>query len=133
MSYDYFLVCMECKTGIHLGKTVYTKYEGVDQVTLGFDLLGSTSEHAWSPSAKNCTDLQHFLILHRTHELRVLPETVGKYASELSVPHSFPTFDDDPDPEYNRIAFLSQDPGKPDPVKEGDELPEDVIKKLRIF
>lgn len=44
MSAYYYLLCLDCKTGIHLGKTVYTQYEDIDQQTLGFDQLGYSGD-----------------------------------------------------------------------------------------
>lgn len=134
MSYDYDLVCLDCRTGIYLGKTVYTQYEDIDHQTLGFNLIGySSDEQSWEPNIKVCANLQHFLMLHRTHELRVLPDTVQKYESFIGIPQSFPTTNDDPDPSSNRKLFFSQDAGKPDPEKEANDLPQDVIEKLKLF
>jgi hypothetical protein len=69
--------------------------------------------------------------LHRTHELRVLPDTVEKYASDIGFPQSFPELDRRW-PE-NRVNFLETDVGTPDPDREATELPPDVIKVLRSF
>lgn len=133
VSYSYFIVCMECKTGVLLGKAVYTKYKGIENLTYGFENLGLTSEASWKPDPDGCSKLQHFLMLHRNHELRVLPDTVHKYAGDLGVPQSFPCDADDADPEYNKTTFFLSDTGKPDPEKEADELPESVIERLREF
>jgi hypothetical protein len=45
MSDSYYLVCMECKAGIHLGKTVNTRYKDIDSDTYGFSTLGHTTEN----------------------------------------------------------------------------------------
>lgn len=132
MSYSYFIVCMECKTGVLLGKSVFTRYKNSEHVTYGFENLGCTSEDGWSPYEQGCSELQHFLMLHRNHELRVLPDTAQKYAGDLDIPQSFPCADDS-DPEYDRTAFFLKDTGVPDPEKEADELPESVIDRLREF
>lgn len=134
MSDTYSIVCIDCKTGVELGKTVYIQYKDIEKKSLGFNLLGySDNEKSWKPNKKECSTLQHFLILHRTHELRVLPDTVDKYASFVGVPQSFPTDNDDPDPLYNRKIFLSQDVGKPEPEQEANNLPNSVIEKLKKF
>ena len=72
-------------------------------------------------------------MLHRNHELRVLPDTVEKYAGNLGIPQSFPDDDKTADPEYNRTAFFLRDVGRPDPENEADDLPESVIERLREF
>jgi hypothetical protein len=124
---------MECKTGVLLGKAVFTQYRETQHVTYGFTALGHTFEDGWSPREEGCSELQHFLMLHRNHELRVLPETVERYSGDLGIPQSFPDDDKTTDPEYNRAAFFLRDTGKPDPVKEAEELPESLIKRLQEF
>jgi hypothetical protein len=132
MSDSYYLVCMECKAGIHLGKTVNTRYKDIDSDTYGFSTLGHTTENGWRGSEDSFADLQHFLMKHRTHELRVLPDTVDIYAADIGFPHSFPCSDDS-DPEYSRSAFLASDVGCPSPQAEMEKLPDSVIEKLKEF
>jgi hypothetical protein len=132
MSNSYYLVCMECKTGIHLGKTVCARYKDVNKDTYGFSSLGHTSGNSWHGTEESFADLQHFLILHRTHELRVLPDTVDVYATDLGFPHSFPC-EENGDVQYSRSVFLQSDVGYPDPKKEMQNLPDDVVEKLKKF
>ncbi len=78
-------------------------------------------------------NVQYFLMLHRLHELRVLPDTVDMYASVDCVPSAFPTTDDDFDPIYNRKLFLSEDVGIPDPDKEAVNISDELKSKLKEF
>lgn len=134
MGVDYFLVCMSCKNGIQLGKSIHVKYRGMPEKTYGFSLMGTQKEGIWVPDVRCCSSLQHFLMLHRAHELRVLSEHVEKYAKHSTVPYSFPMLDfDENDGEHSRYNFFSTSPSKPDPAKEADELPEDLIAKLKQF
>lgn len=124
---------MECKTGVLLGKPVRTQYKGIQHESYGFGGLGHTFGDGWEPREHRCSELQHFMMLHRNHELRVLPDTVEKYAGDLGIPQSFPDDDKTTDQEFNRTAFFLKDTGKPDPVKEADELPPSLIERLRKF
>lgn len=131
MGVTYFLTCMQCKTGLNLGKAVKTHYDGVPKQTYGFDALGHSSQGPYTPSIPHLELLQHFLMLHRTHELRVLPDTVAKYVTDIGFPQSFPELDRRW-PE-SRVNFLEIDVGTPDPEREVDELAPDVVKVLRSF
>ncbi len=131
MSNTYYLVCMDCKTGVLLGKVVPAQYDNIE--TYGFDQLGYQEFNKWKSSYDQLINIQKSLMIHRTHELRVLPDTVDKYATDVGIPHSFPGFDDDRDPESNRLLFLSTDVGTPNPEFETNNLSEELIEKLKKF
>ena len=135
MSSSYFLVCMECKDGVNLGKKHNRKYPIAEKCTLGFASLDFSLDVKGQPGGVllevECLD--HFLMLHRTHELRVLPDLADKYSTDLGFPHSFPTLDDDGSEEYSREAFLNIDLGDVDPEEDMVNLSNDVIEKLKKF
>jgi hypothetical protein len=135
MSVNYDLICLDCKQGVGLSKIITVRYEAGDRETYGFDALGETADGAWEPIASACAEVQHFLMLHRTHELRVLPEHIEKYFDENTEPVRVVTRDTDEyeldDYEYSRSEFFAADPGKLDPGAEADALPPHVIRKLR--
>ena len=133
MSYSYFLVCMKCRTGVLLGKAVRRKYEGTEAETTGFTALffkrGGGSFDSQILDDVECLD--HFLMMHRTHELRVLPDSIEKHMKGVDFPESFPVDEDSTDPSFNRLTFLNQPVGKVDPAREADELDVDTIVALK--
>ncbi|MCY7296227.1 hypothetical protein [Alteromonas sp. a30] len=132
MSNCYFLVCMDCKSGILLGKTVEAKYSDITKSTSGFSELGTNKDH-WHFNYKCAVNLQHFLMLHRGHELRVLPDTVDKLARDKGFPNTWVGENNDPDPDYDRLSFLNQDVGIPDPESEMENLPNELLERLSKF
>lgn len=133
MSSDYYLVCTECKTGLLLGKSIHVEYPEYDVTSYGFSSMGSLKNIKDNSHAiQTCEDLQHFLMLHRCHELRVLPSEADRYAEHVGIPNSFP-FGDDAEPEYNRAGFYRSETKIPDGRSEADAFPEELIKKLNSF
>jgi len=133
MSSSYFLTCLDCKTGVNLGKAIHASYPDCEVSTYGFNNLGSSALGEWKPSLDNLINVQHFLMLHRGHELRVLPDTAEKYANDIGFPHSWPDSNDDLDENHNRLKYLEQKVLKPSPENELDILPQEVIEKLKTF
>lgn len=133
MGIVYFLVCMDCKSGVHLGKAVHTRYKSVSNPTYGFSSIGYTYEDGWRPNQEGTEELQHFLMMHRTHELRVLSERADKYAADIGFPQSWPSEGNSFDPPNDRQTFLETSAGIPDPEKEIENLPEELIRKLKTF
>lgn len=70
MSISYCLVCIDCGEAFHLGKTYKMQSRFHTEPSYGFGY------HALAPeeSERELVALQHFLLLHRQHELRVLPD-----------------------------------------------------------
>jgi len=135
MSVSYFIVCMECRTGVNLGKPVKRTYENVGEESIGFSSLVFTegAKHAsYNYLLRSVEELDHFLMLHRSHELRVLPETADLHATDIGFPNSFPV-DDDSSKEYNRLVFLSQSVGEVDPCRDLESLKPEIIKNLEKF
>ena len=133
MGVAYFLVCMDCKSGVHLGKAVATQYDEESQTTYGFSDIGHNSGNAWMPSASTVINISHFLMLHRGHELRVLPDSVEKYASVIGFPHGWPDSDDDLDPNHSRTIFLDTEIPRPSADEDLKNLPKNLIDKLKKF
>ena len=127
MSYSYFLTCLDCGRSIHLGKTIGVEYSGIEGVKTGFAMLGGNNVSGWQPSKEVVEELQHFLFVHRGHELCVVPETVNNRAPEIEF--AFPTDDETSDPLFNRSSFFAQDVTKAD--AEDDQLADDVILRLK--
>lgn len=138
MSNSYYFICMDCKDGIHLGKAIKITYPGVETDSYGFGMLGYGGSglddlKEWVADGKSVGLLQQFLMLHRGHELRILPDTVEKYESKTSkgIPHRFPL--DDSKEECSYESYFSIKIEKPDPEKEADDLPIDLIDRLKKF
>jgi len=129
MSYSYYLVCLDCGTSIHLGKTISVNYEDVADSKFGFASLGCSKDVSEKFLSGAWAELQHFLMVHRGHELRVVPETVQYLNS--SIEFVFPTDDDTNDPLFNRSIFFENANSKPDPIKDADNLSNDVIRRLK--
>lgn len=130
MSSGYYLICLDCNRAVLLSKPIGIRYPGQDDMTFGFSSLTSPDSDQWQPSAEGCAELQHFMMLHRTHELRVLSEHVNKHVRG-DVPGGFPSSADDPDPDYNSKVFFGTVVDPPAPETEADDLPPDLIKRLQ--
>lgn len=133
MASYYFLVCMECRSGINLGKAVLTRYGPNQPENYGFSGLGYFEGAKWVPELDEVVNLDHFLMLHRGHELRVLPDTVQVHVTDGAFPDSWPDMDGDVDLNHDRTRFLQQVPRKPDADAELKTLSDDVIEKLSRF
>lgn len=133
MSSSYYFVCMECKTGILLGKSIYVEYPDYDVRSYGFSSIGTfRKDKDNSYAIETCEELQHFMMLHRCHELRVLPSDADRYAEHLGLPNSFPCFEDS-EPGYIRENFFRSNMKAPDGKSEADALPKELVKKLKLF
>lgn len=121
MSVRYFLVCMDCKSGVLLGKVIPVEYFGSS--CFGFSQLKETEE--WH-------DLPQFLLAHRSHELRVLPGNAEKFAADIGFPHSFPGGNDNEGlAEREHLAEMTKQP--PDPELDLSKLDQAVIDRLKNF
>lgn len=134
MSVEYFLCCLDCGEGVILGKPKVVRYANCSGEAFGFSALGlSAAGKLWEPSAKSGEVLDHFLMLHRGHELRVLPGTVERFAERESFPTSWPDQDNDEDPAYDRLKFLSSHAPRPDPQADLENVSDETRKKIRRF
>ena len=133
MGVTWSLCCLDCGDGVLLGKPVKGGGPGPGPGTLGFETLGRQGDEGWAPAAEGAANLAHFLMLHRCHELRVLPETAGALATREEFPTAWPDQPGDPDPAHDRTRFLARDPGRPDPVAETAALPERVKARIAEF
>jgi hypothetical protein len=116
---------------VYLGKSTSATFAPNNLKYFGFSNIGHMSSGEWRPDGDGCARLQHFLMVHRSHELRVLPEYIEQYATEQALPSGFPTNEEDDDPDYNLIDFFKQNAGTPDPHKEADDLPLSLVDRLR--
>lgn len=123
MSISYFLVCMQCKSGVLLGKAVPVTYSA--ESCFGFSQLGEALGEGF-------LDVQQFLMAHRLHELRVLPGNVERFASDLGVPHSFPS-SGDIDGIQEREALARRTREAPNPEGDLSNLDPDLLDKLSLF
>jgi len=129
VSCSYYLVCLDCGTSIHLGKAVAVNYEDVADTKVGFASLSCSKDARKKFSRGAWAELQHFLMVHRGHELRVVPETVQHLDS--SIEFVFPTDNDTNDPLFNRSIFFENGNCKPDSIKDAEKLSNDVIRRLK--
>src|SRR3569623_1543933 len=118
MSINYHLCCMDCNEGASLPKLHFTTYEEVGEATLG--LLGSTVDGKWVPDRELCMLIDHFLVIHRGHELRLL--------SELAAQGDFPReifYSDVEEPDS--LDFLRRPVGVDDARAELDAYPDELL------
>jgi hypothetical protein len=129
MSIDYQLVCIDCLESISLGKAVSARYRKQNTKSYAFDNLGmgggenQVKDH-WEPDIDGCEVLSHFLMLHRTHELRVLPDSVLNVISL-----NFPINDEYDD--YSYTEFLNSELKRPRSDEDAEKVPADVIYRIQ--
>ncbi len=133
MSNSYFMICADCEDGLALllGKAIFVHYEGREKQNFGFASLGGDMGGHWQSAQKGCEELSHFLMLHRGHELRVVPDVIDGPPYGVDLPQGFPSDDDTSDPNFNRSVFFARDPVKPDPEADAANLPAELIRRLR--
>ncbi|WP_020405396.1 hypothetical protein [Hahella ganghwensis] len=131
MSSNYLLLCIDCNEGLDLGKTFKIRLSTDDRESYGFDAIGGLGiNRELGDKAVYVEEtiefLQFFLMKHRLHEIRVLPDTVKKYETQNS--SGIP----DPYPDYEKYGEYMKAPiVKPDPDKEADILDKALIEKLK--
>lgn len=118
---------------MNLGKAVSTQYYETSQETYGFSDIGHNSGNGWIPSIPVVVNIDHFLMLHRGHELRVLPDSAAKYAENIGFPHEWPDDNDDLDPRHNRSSFLDKEIPRPDSDQDLNNLSKELVERLRRF
>lgn len=111
-----------------LGKPIKVRYRENPQENFGFAWLGG-GIGSWSPSYEGVADLQQFLVIHRGHELRVLPGSAG--GANVAIEFLFPDDDDTTDPHFNRTAFFEHEDAVLDVELDRQRVPESVLKKLK--
>lgn len=123
MGYGYDLVCLDCREAFHLGKT-HCKDENYQEVGWQFSGIRIDGGGRLEKGALFAT-IARFLLLHRCHEIRVLPEHTTIY-------------DVDPDMKLKDIGediplteFLARPVApEPDPEAEWKQIPKDVVEYM---
>lgn len=128
MSSGYYMACVDCEIGIYLSKPISISYCAGSVNTFGFAELGGDGAQDWEPSPTGTALLQHFLMLHRGHEIRVLSQHTDRFTGEVDFPKNVYDIDETEESELN---FLRLDVGIPDPYSEPETYPESLIEKLR--
>ena len=138
MSRDYYTVCMDCGERFSLGKSVEIQDTRLNKGVYGFAFISDGHDDEFEradPSTKRMVHtswryLQHFLMRHRGHEIRVLPEAlIGPYES-VSFPQYAPhdpsgSLDFVPEENY----YLSPT-GLPTQEQDAKSVPQEVLNRL---
>ena len=74
MSIDYGLVCVDCGEALHLGKSHVVNSRFHNSGSWGLSSIGNATKDFSEENQRLLVALQHFMLLHRQHELRVLPD-----------------------------------------------------------
>lgn len=121
MGISYSIVCIDCGECYHLGKTHKVKTKHHQSDSYGFSSIGNVSQNSDNNYPQFLVGLQHFLILHRQHELRVLPD------NKTQVQDAWTWFDDLEGLEGGLEHLLSQSVKAPSPGHDPDfEEPIDI-------
>jgi hypothetical protein len=138
MSFDSHVCCMDCGAWLVVGKYVRIHDARLKQDVYGFAFLSdghrddvdAIHKSAWDQLHEKWRYLDHFLMRHRGHEIRVLPEElVGRFESEV-----FPVYrPEEPDvldgtPHEN---YYLTPTGTPDQTRDAELAPEKVTKRLQ--
>jgi hypothetical protein len=120
MSYTYHLVCIDCRVILDLGKIIAIDEDGRD-IPWQFGGWIDLDTHERLEAASLDSAVERFLILHRGHELRVVPD---RYLAKA-----------DPECQLRRIetvAELFSQPISPEPDPEDDveHVPSGVTTRL---
>ncbi|WEQ50803.1 hypothetical protein LV478_02030 (plasmid) [Komagataeibacter oboediens] len=135
MSATYYLICMDCGEVVDLGKAIKFREPKLKKEIYGFAFLNDGHDDVETSEMSPVTILtwrylEHFLMRHRGHELRVLPgDLVEKYENDY-----FPVYaPGDPfgtDEYVPEESYYSSHTGKPNQEKDANSVPENVIKRL---
>lgn len=134
MSYNYMLVCMDCKCGLDLGRLVKSSVGSEKKKGFAYESMGGYLQQLSSGGVEANYDnefievLQQFMLRHHMHELRIMPETVQKYESESGdgILDGLINYE-----SYGK--FLNELPEQPSPEKEVNKISDYLIKKIREF
>jgi len=127
MSGSYFLSCIDCSMSILLGRPTSVKYQEFPQQKFGFAMLGS-GRSGWEPFDRGVADLQQFLVIHRGHELRVIPDTIGEMESNADNLDGYET--DQQDRLLSRMAFFQNDDAVLDAQADKYGVPATALEKF---
>lgn len=138
MSRDYSVVCMECGEWHALGKSYKFHNISLKKDLYGFAFISDGHDDDFEKSDQITIDmvhrhwryLQHFLMRHRGHEIRVLPEAlIGPYETEF-----FPQYSPgDPAASWDYAPvenYYLAPVGVPDQDEDAKAVSEDVVRRL---
>ena len=123
MGISYGLTCIECGETYHLGKSHRISTRLHDKETFGFSSIGACDE----PTQKHAfflIGLQHFLLRHRQHELRVFGDNLAVKNDGIC------WFDDFDCGDHSLRDLLRQEIGVPNPDSESRELDPAILERL---
>lgn len=129
---------MDCGQRLDLGKRYCFTEDHPDGVYVGDQKQWALAEISPGLSGYSLSDpkylidswrmLQHFLIKHRGHELRLLPESlVTRYSTDRKEDVIIHMYDDSVE------SFLSQSVGDPDLQEDVSNVSEDVLRRLEAL
>jgi hypothetical protein len=138
MSRDNYIVCMDCGEWLVLGKHVRIYDRRLEKTVYGFAFISDGHNDDCEQTQKSTEEqlhrfwryLQHFMMRHRGHELRVLPyELVGPYENDL-----FPQYaPGDPAGSLDYVPkenYYLSPTGIPDQDRDAKLIPESVVRRL---
>ncbi|GBQ44935.1 hypothetical protein ACM0P6_12160 [Komagataeibacter sucrofermentans] len=133
----YYMVCMECGEVVNLGKAVAFTDDrlAAPDPLYGFAFTTDGHQHDDGDNISPVTImtwryLEHFMMRHRGHELRVLPDLIEKYENDHFPVYApgdpFGTDEYLPDESYYRSPT-----GRPDQDRDAARVPDSVVKRLK--
>ncbi len=128
MSINYYLICMDCKEVLDIGKIIQLRSLKSGVEYYGFDGIGGLKDTNKPPILhyELIEAISFFFMKHRHHELRILPDSIGKLQATGGLSISYEAID------YDELdIFLSQPTQKPSVLSEIENLPKEVIEKIR--
>jgi hypothetical protein len=125
MSVHYSLICMDCGEVVTLGKAYHDKHE-----RWSFNSLGAPDFKSSSLTDQQQLGIfMHFLVRHRLHKLRLLPETVWEPYENDNFPRPGSAYEG---AEGGELDWLyANSPIKPfSPADDSKSLSEEAKKEL---
>lgn len=138
MSRDYYTVCMDCGEWFALGKSVEIQDPSLKKDVYGFAFISDGHDDEFAKADASTIKmvhtswryLQHFLMRHRGHEIRVLPEAlIGPYES-VSFPQYAPN---DPSASLDFVPeenYYLSPTGLPNQEEDAMSVPQEVLHRL---
>ena len=121
-------MCIDCGEGLGLGKSHIVKSEFHEKTSHGFSCIGNVTDPASERAKSFLVALQHFLVLHRQHQLRVLPDNS---AAVQEAWHWF-EFLDGEEGELHHLLSVPVKPPQPDHEPDREEpIDDQILHRLR--
>ena len=128
MSIDYNLVCVDCGEALHFGKSQKIKSRFHHTNSFGVSAIGNATKDFSEENQRFLIALQHFLLVHRQHELRFLPDSI----SEVQDCWCWFDFDDGSEGGLFDLLYRELIPPRPGHIPDLEEpIDQTLLERLR--